>query len=260
MTTSTVPALPGFMQYQQQFCAHVRDPRHARKPAQVRAERMQVYTEIVFNNFYSSVSACFPVAQLALGRRLWRRLVRSFFIHHRCSSPLFRKIPEEFLQYLSEIQQHDPALRLPAYLPHLAHYEWVEMALAVADVPVALDSVEPAGDLLEGPPVFAPALALLSYDYPVQRISRQFKPKAVEPVQLLVFRDPQDVVRFVELNPVTARLLALLQTGTVNGRQALLQIASELGQADTEMVVGFGTQILEDLRQQGALLGISRAP
>lgn len=248
--------LPAFQRYQLRFTGHIRDPQHQSRPAKVAARRMRVYTEIVFNNLYGAVSACFPVAQKTIGKRAWHRLVRGFFADYRASTPLFRQIPEEFLRYL------ETCGGLPPYLRSLAHYEWIELAVASAEAEVDTATLDAGADLLEGIPVFAPAHALLSYDYPVHRISSRFKPKQplAEPVHFLVFRDSGDEVRFIELNPVTARLLGLLQDGGPGGgltsRQALLQIAHELSHPEPEAIVRFGASILQDLKAQGALLGV----
>ena len=244
--------LPAFQRYQLQFASHIRNPTKRKQPYGVVSKRMRVYTEIVFNNLYASVSACFPVVRQVLGIRAWRRLVRNFFVQHRCHSPLFRQIPEEFLHYLDGLDEIALAA-LPPFLKQLAHYEWIELALAVADV--AAPQVDPEGDLLAEQPVLAPALALLNYDYPVQRISRRFKPTTPEPVNLLVFRNAEDEVRFVELNAVTARLLAILLGESLSGREALEQVAAELAHPDPQTVVQFGLNILADLRTQGVILG-----
>lgn len=255
----TDDSMPAFQRYQLSFTGHIRDPQHQPKPDKVAARRMRVYTEIVFNNLYGAVSACFPVAQKVLGKRAWTQLVRGFFAGHQATTPLFREIPHEFLRYLETRRD------LPAYLYPLAHYEWIELAIASANIEDDMTRVDIHGDLLAGVPVFAAASALLRYDYPVHRISPRFKPQAPldEPLHFLVFRDAADLVRFIELNPVTARLLGLLhpagQTDTMTSRQALLQIAAELHYAEPEVIVGFGAQILHDLKGQGALLGIRPA-
>jgi uncharacterized protein len=243
--------LPSFQQYQLQFTSHIRNPAGNPRPPKVPANRMQVYTEIVFNNLESSVLPCFPVTKKVLGARAWKKLIRGFFSHHQCHSPLFRQIPEEFLRYL------EIAPNLPPYLKSLAHYEWIELALAVADVLIDMAKVDAQGDLLQGAPVLVPALALLSYDYPVQLISPRFKPKTAltEPVHLLVYRDAKDDVQFVEINQVTARLLAILQAGNVTGRQALEKIAIETTHPDPSAIIQFGQAILADLKAQGAILG-----
>ena len=69
-----------FQQYQLAFTKYLRQPKSAPKPAKVSAEGMAIYTEIVFNNIVSSVSACFPVAQLVMGKRAWTKLIRDFVI------------------------------------------------------------------------------------------------------------------------------------------------------------------------------------
>ena len=250
MSNSAV-GLPTFQQYQQQFTSHIRNPQVNARPPKVSGKRMRMYTEIVFNNLESAVATCFPVAKKTIGIRAWKKLIRGFFSAHHCHSPLFRQIPEEFLRYL------ESAENLPPYLVSLAHYEWIELALAVADVALDMNGVNADGDLLAAPPVFAPALALLSYDYPVQLISPRFKPQQTlaQPVNLLVFRDADDNVRFIELNPVTARLLGILQAEAISGRQALEKLAVELHHPDPQIMIQFGLGVLNDLRIQGAILG-----
>jgi uncharacterized protein len=244
-----------FQQYQAEFTAHIRDPRAVARPKGVPARRMKVYTEIVFNNMEATLSACFPVVRKVLGVRRWTRLVRAFFAQHRCATPWFRQIPEEFLRWLEATQPQG----LPPFLPQLAHYEWVELALAVADAPVPPHDAD--GDLLAGVPVLAPALMLLRYDWPVQRISPRHKPATPleNPVHLLVFRDAQDEVRFIEINPLSARLLGLLQAGGISGSAALQVVAEELQHPAPAAILQHGAALLADLHRQGAVIGTRRA-
>jgi len=69
-----------------------------------------------------------------------------------------------------------------------------------------------------------------------------------------VFRDAQDAVRFIELNPVSARLLGILQAGQTTGREALEQITAELAHTDPGAVLQHGLAILTDPKNQGAIL------
>jgi len=245
-------AILEFQQYQLQFAGHIRNPAERPRPAGVSAKRMRVYTQIVFNNLESSVSACFPICRKILGARAWKRLVRQFLEQHQCASPLFRKIPEEFLEFLQGAQG------LPPYLYSLAHYEWVELAVSVDDTQVDANHVDAEAELLDRQPMFAPAMALLRYDYPVHRISSRHRPVTASPVHLLVFRNAAADVRFIELNPVTARLLELLKDTAFSCRQALAQVADELAHPDPQAVLQFGESILQDLRKQGAILGSKR--
>ncbi len=241
---------PAFQQYQADFTGHIRAPKTAARPKGVSARGMRVYAEIVFNNMHDTLSACFPVAKKVLGVRRWARLVRAFMAEHRCTTPWFRQIPEELLGWLETSPQ--AVQELPPFFLSLAHYEWMELAIAVSDAAPTI-APSPERDLLANRPTLAPALALLEYAWPVHRISPRFKPEQPSTTHLLVFRDAADEVRFIELNPVSARLVDLLQPGQLTGQQALEQIAKEIQHPDPQAVVSFGAGILEGLRQQGAL-------
>jgi hypothetical protein len=252
------PARPSFQAYQYAFAAHIRDPRNNPRPPGVSPRGMRVYNELVFNNIEGFLLACFPVSRKILGARHWRGLVRAFFAGHRCRSPFFRQIPEEFVTWLREVRAGHPGD--PSFLPDLAHYEWVELALDVSLVEPDLAGIDPGGDLLTGRPAFNPVTMLLTYPYPVHRIGPRFRPQAPDPqpTRLLVFRNSQGRVRFLVLNTVSARLVALLHEGGGSGTEALKAIARELTHPDPEVVVRGGQEILESLRREGALLGTWR--
>ena len=50
-----------FIEVQQQFMAHIRDPAHNAKPADVEERRMAIYRDLFFNNVDGFVSSAFPV-------------------------------------------------------------------------------------------------------------------------------------------------------------------------------------------------------
>ena len=236
-----------FQLYQLAFTAHIRDPKTAKKPAKVKDVRMAVYREIVFNNIFGSVSACFPVCQQALGKRAWLALTKQFFASHQAISPIFREIPQEFLKFLKSVNN------VPIFLQQLAHYEWVE--LAVNTQVAAMPTLSTATDLLSEQPVLAPAHMLLEYDYPVHKISAKFKPKSAEKTYLLVFRNAAFKVNFIELNPVTFQLLTLIDENKMAGEQALVRLAEQLNHPNKEAVITFGLEILQDLAKQQAIIG-----
>ncbi len=241
--------------YQMAFTRHIRDPQNTKVPAGVSERGMAVYTEIVFNNIESSVAACFPVLKKILGEEVWLRLVREFFIHQPCVTPIFREIPEAFLAYINRVNG------LPPYVQNLAHYEWVELYLAYADETINWSRIDTEAHLLDSPVAFVPAMALLSYDYPVHQLSPENIPASPleTPVSLLVFRDAGDEVKFIELNRMTAALIEDLQDGQLTARQALIGIASVMAFADIDAIVDFGLDVLNDLKSQGAILGVLNA-
>jgi uncharacterized protein len=241
-------ALPDFQQYQLAFTAHIRNPVLHGKPANVTAKRMAVYRHAIFNNFLTTVSACFPVCQQVLGQRAWKKLIRRFVAEHAAKTPIFKEIPFEFTRFLVTLED------TPPYLAALAHYEWVE--LEVSQQRVDMHKVSHIPNFLDEIPQFA-AHQLLAYDYPVHQISKRYIPNAVTPTYLLVYRNAAFTVQFVALNPVTYRLLCLLNAQPSTGRQALSLLAVELGQSDSTAIVQFGLEILQDLAKQEVFTGTS---
>jgi len=235
-----------FQQFQHDFGRHLRDPRRTPRPAGVPARRAAIYGELLFNNLTGFLDACYPVTRSVLGAQRWRRLHRAFFREARCQTPYFREIPREFLDWL-------PTDSGPRWLKELAHYEWVELALDVMDADTPPH--DPHGDLLANIPVLAPVLMNLTYPWPVQRIGPDYRPRKPHQTHLLVYRDAGDAVQFIELNPVSARLVDLLLAGQLNGRDACATIATELGHADPQAVIAHGAALLADLRAAGAILG-----
>jgi hypothetical protein len=241
---------PDFQDFQRTFGRHLRDPRRNPRPTGVPARRMAVYNELLFNNICGFLDNCFPVCRATLGEKKWRQLNRSFYRDWPSHTPWFREIPREFVRYLSESTIKQP---LPVWLAELAHYEWVELAVDIMDCPIP--SNDSKGNLLIGQPVLNPTLMNLSYQWPVHKIGPDYRPRKPQPTCLLVYRDALDKVQFVASNPVTARLLELLKNNALTGRAACLMIANELQHPAPEALVSHGLAILEQLRQQGVILG-----
>ncbi len=244
-------ARPDFQRYQAAFTAHIRDPQANPRPAGVEVRRMKIYNELLYNNVEGFLLACFPVLRKTLGTRRWTRMVRVFFATHRCHTPYFRQIPDEFLQFLQRGWRAPETY--PAWLVPLAHYEWIELVLSVSNR-TPDHAINPAGNLMDGVPVLNPVLANLRYDWPVHRIAPRRKIAPAETF-LLVYRDAGDAVRFDEINAFTARLLALLEDGTRSGRAALDTLAMESRHPDPGLIARAGRDVLEDLRARGAILG-----
>jgi len=245
-----------FQRYQREFTAHIRDPRLANRPKGVPARRMKVYNELLYNNLEGFLLACFPVCRKILGKRRWERLVRPFFRDHACHTPYFRQIPEEFLKYLQEDWERPEDF--PAFLPELAHYEWVELELDTSDRDAHLPDHDPEGDPLTGRPLLNPVLRVLAYRWPVHRLSPRFKPSEppAQPTFTLAYRGADHRVCFTLVNPATARLLALLQERPeLTGREALALLEAEMS-LPAGALQGHGAELLGDLRRQGAILGV----
>ena len=109
-----------------------------------------------------------------------------------------------------------------------------------------------------GIPVLSPLAWQLAYQYPVHRIGPDFLPDqpGETPTFLVVYRDRQDEVGFLEVNPVTKRLLELIEANSdASGRKLLLRIAAELSHPQPEVVISGGSEILQDLRNKHIISG-----
>jgi len=243
-----------FQDYQRAFTDRIRDPR-AGLPNKVTAGRMRVYEHLLFNNIESFLLAGFPVCRKVLGQRRWLKLVRAFYRDHVSHTPYFRRVPEEFLRYL---QDEAPAgIELPEFLPELAHYEWVELALDTSDQDAQLPAHNPAGDLLAGRPLVNPVLRVLAYRWPVHRLSPRYRPKQppAETTFLLAHRDRDLKVRFTVINALTARLLTLLQEQPQQSGEAVLYRLAEAIGSDAVTLMVHAASLLNDLRAQDVILG-----
>jgi hypothetical protein len=94
----------------------------------------------------------------------------------------------------------------------------------------------------------------------VQRINKNYQPTTPpeQATHILGFRDAQDRVQFIELNPATARLVEILQTGDCSVRTAIQSCAIELQHPEPSVLFTFGIAALTDLMQQGAILGAQK--
>lgn len=248
-------SLPEFQRFQYAFTAHIRDPKIHPRPPGIEARRMAIYNELLFNNTEGFLLSCFPVLRRVLGKQKWERLVRAFFSTHRCHTPYFRQIPDEFIQYLqAEWQRTDD---YPKYVLELAHYEWMELVLSVSNKLPDWDQIDVAGDLLDQRPVLNPVLGNLFYHWPVQRIQPH---TLIDPTDthILMFRDAEDRIQFIELNAFTARLLSLLDSGTLTGRAALQTVATESRHPTPETVIQGGLAAMQNLCLRGAILGVMK--
>ena len=237
----------GFQQYQAQFTAYIRNPTQNKKPPQVKASRLAVYKKAVFNNIVGSVSICFPVCQALIGKRKWQRLMREFVANYAAGSPIFREIPEQFLSFL------EPLENVPTYFKQLAHYEWVELAITMQQTETIAKSEKT--NLLHEKPMLAAAHMLLEYDYPVHQLSAKFKQKHLQKTTLLVFRNAIFEVKFIELNPITYRLLQIINQQELTGEQALTKLANEIEHPSVNTIIQFGMDILTNLESQQAIIG-----
>jgi hypothetical protein len=244
-----------FKATQADFAGYIRDPYNHPVPANVKPQRMAIYRELFFNNINSFLSSNFPVLRKIMDDEQWQNLATDFFARHRCQTPHFSEIAEEFLDYLQNQRPIDSEL---PFMLELAHYEWVEMALSIAQAEPVLGDELFIEQVLQQKLSLSPLAWPLVYQYPVQQIGPSFLPQTApdQPSYLIVYRDTDDQVHFMQTTPITYRLLQLIdENHNISGQRSLHALATEMSQQiDTQMLMQFGLQTLQELAVKGIII------
>ncbi|MDD1612634.1 MAG: putative DNA-binding domain-containing protein [Methylococcaceae bacterium] len=242
-----------FKAKQQEFSAYLRDPAKHPAPADVKPERMAIYRELFFNNIDSFLAVNFPVLRKILSDTQWRELAEDFFARHTCKTPYFTEIAEEFIDYLQTERDNSND---PPFMLELAHYEWAEMAVSIAKQE---NLVNPpfCGDGSAQTLHLSPLAWPLAYRFPVHRISPDHQPSdpPEQPTFLIVYRNFDDEVRFIEITPITYQLLDMIQEQPGHtAADYLRSVAEQLQHPQPEMIYKSGLRIVQDLIAKNIIL------
>lgn len=235
--------------FQLAFGQYVRNPQHSPCPSDIPPRRAQVYEELLFNNVCGFIDKCFPVSKGLFEDHAWTALQRAFFSDWRCHTPYFSKIPAEFVEYLSA-ERHRGTF--PAWLAELAHYEWIELEVELFQeetVPAPEVALTSCGFLVN------PTLHNLVYQWPVHRISQEYCPDQAQTTHLLVYRDPQFSVQFMEINALTALLIELANPGFDHLNTLLEKLIAQINPPQPETIITFGTELIDHLIAHNIFIG-----
>lgn len=243
-----------FSTTQREFAGYIRAPFENPSPADVDPVRMAMYRELFFNNINSFLASNFPVLKTLLTDEQWREMAEDFYVRHSCRTPYFSQIAEEFLDYLQN--ERDNPADYP-FLLELAHYEWVEMALSIAQEQATIGDADFIADPLNRVIRLSPLAWPLLYRFPVQTISPDVLPEAPDdqPTCLIVYRDLDDDVHFLKTTPLTIRALQFLEEhGAMSGRACLERLGAEFQQLELATVFEFGARMLTELAEKGIVI------
>jgi hypothetical protein len=248
-----------FTDIQYVFTSHIRDPETNPAPADIEDRRMGIYRDLFYRNVESFIANSFPVLRKVTPDEQWHEIIHDYFKNHQAHTPLFPKMPQEFLQYLEHERVNYP--EDPPWLLELAHYEWIETAVSIDSRNIDFTDIDPEGDLIEGIPVLSPLALPVAYTWPVHKISPEYNPdvQPSEPTWIIIFRRQNDDVGFMVLNAVSARLIEKIQNNqSASGREILMQIAKEIQHTDPETVISGGLEIMKEMQAKDILLGVKK--
>ncbi|ABV86829.1 DUF2063 domain-containing protein [Shewanella pealeana] len=243
-----------FVKVQQNFMDCIKDP-SLQPPEGIEARRMKIYRELFFNNIDGFISNAFPVLKSLYKEHDWLDLVQKFFITHDCHSPIFLEISQEFLLFLQT--EYEATEIDPPFMLELAHYEWLELVVAVAQ-DNAKHRLITSSDIENKTLCIAATAKIAQYAYDVQHISPKYQPQQpAEQAQFFcIYRDENDDVSFLHLNPLTAQVLAYLSLHESLDYKALLEwLVRTFSHIDSDVLTQGCLQLLTDLSHKGIIKG-----
>lgn len=202
-----------FIEIQNNFMDYIKDPSNP-LPEGIEARRMKIYRELFFNNIDGFVSNAFPVLKSLYSAEDWQQRVQQFFVSHDCHTPIFIEIAQEFLLFLQT--EYTVTKIDPPFMLELAHYEWLELAVAVAQEDPQQQIIDmttiDAGIISTMTLSVSSTSQIAQYTYDVQHISEDYRPKepTEQPQFFCIYSDFEDEVSFLQLNPLTAQVLAYM--------------------------------------------------
>jgi len=241
---------------QHQFTQYIRDPENSPKPTDIEDRRMNLYRDLLFTSISSIIGDAFPVLKKITADEEWEAMCRDFFIQHPCHTPYFSEVSQEFIQYLQTERLESPkASNDFSFILELAHYEWTELFASVAEDVVETDTLisDPLNQVL----TVANTAMSLAYQYPVHKISPDYIPTEPpeQPTYLVVYRNADNQVGFLETNPMTHALLQeLAENKALTSLQILTMLAKQMQHKNIDVVVQGGLSILNDFISRGIII------
>jgi hypothetical protein len=220
--------------------------------------RLAVYRSLVRNGLSSVVLRMLPRTRARMNATsggLFDRDFARFVAEVGPRTHYLRDVPTEFLAWATPRWRENGGVA--PYLIDLAEHEVAGFAIAAADrdttAGCALGHIA-----LDRSLVFSGSMRLLRYAWAVHELSDDAEaresPERRE-VDLLAYRDADHRVRWLELTPLAARIVAKLQAGEPLGG-AIANACSEYGATAAPEAIA---KLLADLGERGVLLGASPA-
>lgn len=89
-----------FQDVQDVFTQHMRDPENNAAPEGIEDRRIKIYRELVYNNIEGFIANSFPVLRKITEDEQWHQMMRDYVCNHQAHTPLFPKMPQEFIGIL----------------------------------------------------------------------------------------------------------------------------------------------------------------
>jgi hypothetical protein len=217
--------------------------------------RLGLYRRLVRHNVLNVIGLMLPLSRTRLEAHapgVFDASVDAFLASRGPLTVHLRDVPREFLTWVTAAWREDS--RVPAYLVDAAEHELVEFTMGTAvrpAVPTDLVDVQADRALVFGGPLTVLHLAWAVHEMAYDDLASL--PEA-RPAALLVYRDAEYQIRFLELSPFGAALVELLRSGCVLSA-AIAQACATCNETLDASALARGARLLADLGERGVLLG-----
>lgn len=220
----------------------------------VAPERLLVYRRLVHNRIRRVISEFLPRTHARLGRDRLARDVQAFLAADALTSPYWRDVPGQFVAWVATRWQEDPAIS--DYLVDLARHEC--LAFDVRNDPAGGEKDTGLPLALDRPLRFDGTTRLMRYAYAVHQLSADVEVlDEPEPfaTSLLVYRDDEHTVRYLQLTPFAAEVVAALRDRRRPVSDGLREACAALDMPLNDERLAEAAALLADLADRKVLRG-----
>ena len=230
------------------FTHNLRHQNESRAIKGVTHERMNIYKTLIYNNINDTLKRAFPISFRLLCAKQWDQLSYGFLQDYQTISPFFYEIPKHFLSYLNTL----PTLPLP-FLAELMHYEWIELDVEFSNDLRTNKQLRKTQQLIANSSTRA-----LIYQYPVHQICEHHQPTKPpkKPTFLIVYRNNDFKVCFMEANLLSAHLVEVFLDSAQKTETALMTIAQNLEIAIDDTFLENGHKLCQSFVEKNILVEI----
>lgn len=169
-----------------------------------RTERLHHYRRLIYNIIDDALENAYPIAKSKMQQEQWREMVDDFIAEHKCQHPQLFRMPGEFVDFVLD-QGYAQSFGIP-YLNDLLLFEWVEVEVhTMADQLIPEANLN--GNFTHEPLVFLPYIKLVHLHYPIHHLNAVNILEHEGDYFLLVYRQENGTVQYVELNELTYTIL-----------------------------------------------------
>ncbi len=218
------------------------------------SQRFLIYRTLVHNRLRAATREFIPRTAARRGKEPFIADFAAFMAEHASTSPYLRDVPGEFVAWVVPRWQADASL--PGYLGDLARHELLEGE--VKNAPGGGESPTGSPLALDAALVFDGSTRLMQYGWAVHRLPYATDDRSdpePEPTRLLVYRDADAKVRYLELTPWAASVMATLAVGNEPLGRGLSVAAQALGEPLDDDKLAKAAMLFAELADRGVLLG-----